>query len=253
VSDRDGDDHDDDRSHQGDRTFLDGNQSSGFHAREATYRQRHRQLTTVVPVTPQPISSLAKAHLDGARTCIVAGEILAQAPPRAVAVAPPFGLTAHLSGREPVVSRTDLEETRPFVRPELERIERGRNFYVSDGTGRALVRVTVADPDRPGVLADDLELHLAQPFAAVPIATVDAGHLRTAYLRTLTVGDRVVVAGRLRLEADALAAAGGGYRDLPRIAAVEATALYDEPAWINFAAWRALPWYRKLSLLVRNR
>jgi hypothetical protein len=34
---------------------------------------------------------------------------------------------------------------------------------------------------------------------------------------------------------------------------VEAEAIFDGAAWASRAAWRALPWYRKLSLIVRNR
>ena len=29
--------------------------------------------------------------------------------------------------------------------------------------------------------------------------------------------------------------------------------LYDDAAFRQWAAWHALPWYRKLSLMVRNR
>jgi hypothetical protein len=65
----------------------------------------------------------------------------------------------------------------------------------------------------------------------------------------------VYVWGRASLaeDADELAA---GYRDAPSTVIFTpsaVTSIYDEPSFRRLSAWRALPWYRKLSVLVRNR
>jgi hypothetical protein len=101
-----------------------------------------------------------------------------------------------------------------------------------------------------------VELHLETPFVELPQEEDAEGDLRrTTYLRVVRTGDEVYVWGRPALRYGGEA----GYRDggltvefspLPRSGVIH---IYDGPAWRQASAWRALPWYRKLSLLVRNR
>lgn len=170
----------------------------------------------------------------------------------------PYALGRTLDGSEPVAARVDVEdrELEAFARPDLERVERGRDFYVTDGTGHALVRLAA---DEAGRLHDEVELHLDAPFVQRDIAATRVRRARTAFVRALRVGDTVYLWGRVRPEPDdsGLSAQLGGYRDVPAIAVFAAESgplhLWDEPAFRQIAAWEALPWYRKLSVLVRNR
>lgn len=162
-----------------------------------------------------------------------------------------------------VAARVDIEEPfEPFARPGLERVERGRDFFITDGTCQALVCLA-RDDDPAGRLHDDVELHLEAPFDAVEL-DADAwpgatGRPRTAYVRTLRAGDTIYLRGRSRLQPHdpELGAQVGGYRGAPSIAVFSADEaplhLYDDAAFHQLAAWEALPWYRKLSVLARNR
>jgi hypothetical protein len=74
----------------------------------------------------------------------------------------------------------------------------------------------------------------------------------------VSAGDPIYVLGRARLESVApLAAVTAGLRDAPLVPCFGGDLgplhLYDEAAFRRLATWYALPWYRKLSLLVRNR
>jgi hypothetical protein len=213
---------------------------------------------------PDPIaratSEAKKAALRGWH--LVRGEVLGFQPraARAIAGLLPYGLGPALADGAPeaVVARVDVEETYTIMggrRPELERFERGRDFYVGDGSGHALVRIE----DESGRLQERVELHLDSAFRTHRLPRTAARPDRTAYLRSLRVGQTVYLMGRVRLEQDAsgLGAGAGAYREAPVIAVFTGDAsplhLYDEPAFQQVAAWRALPWYRKLSVLVRNR
>ena len=156
-------------------------------------------------------------------------------------------------GAGAVLARLDSEETAPWSRPLLERVDLGRDFWISDGTGQALVRVGAGGHVHP-----DVELHLDAPFVELqPNAErSEAGidedgdlHL-TTYLRAVRTGDDVYVWGR-----PALRFAEDGYRDngLSVEFSPNVMHIYDAPAYWQAEAWRALPWYRKLALLVRNR
>jgi hypothetical protein len=225
---------------------------------------------------PDPIAAATSVEArasDGRRIRahrLVCGRVLpvnATGPGRLVL---PYGLDASEADgdAEPVAARVDIEEHHdPFARPELERIERGRDFYLSDGTGHALVRIL--DPgDAPnspatGRLHDDVELHLDGPFVTRELQANATRRARSAFIRTLRPGQLVYVWGPVRVEPaglsseSGLAARAGGYRDAPAIAVFTGTDgplhLYDEPAFKQLAAWQALPWYRKLSVIVRNR
>jgi hypothetical protein len=178
----------------------------------------------------------------------VRGIVLADAPPGALGALPAVA-GAMLPAEPLVAARIDIEDWVRFGRPEFERIERGRDFYVGDESGRALVRLG-AD----GRLHPEVELHLDAPFRVLAEAA-DEGSMRTCYLRALTVGDTVAVLGHTELRLDA--AATGGYREPPLVAAFSPELgplhVYDEPAFRQLAAWHAMPWYRRLSVLVRNR
>jgi hypothetical protein len=172
----------------------------------------------------------------------------------------------YLAGRpggpdEPVALRVDVEATAAYSRPRLERLERARDFVLADDSGHALVRL-----GHGGRLHADVELHFDAPFvaraleAAVPPSLEAAVPLsRTAYARGIGVGDRVYVLGPVSLEADPTGLGVAGYRQAPLVPVFApapgavALHLYDEPAFEQLAAWHALPWYRKLSVLVRNR
>jgi hypothetical protein len=214
---------------------------------------------------PDPIAQAARRASAGdrepARFRLVQGTVLPLAPrsTRAgqAADALPYSLGATLDGSEPIVVRADIEEREPdaFSRPDLERVERGRDFYLTDGTGHALVRLS----DGKGRLHDDVELHLGGPFVTRDLPATRLKRARTAFVRSLRVGDRVYLWGRPRAEPDesGVAAQLGGYRDAPSIAVFAAEGsplvLWDEAAFRDGSAWDALPWYRKLSLLTRNR
>jgi hypothetical protein len=193
---------------------------------------------------PETVADLTR----GAHTWHLArGEALALLPPGARALELPFDVPVP-TALPPVLARMDLEETPPYARPRLLTVERGRDFYFSDGSsGAALVRLA----DEDGQLHPDVELHLCAPFVEHPLR--DDPPL-TAFVRTLAPGDPVYVLGRVRLEPHH---ALGGLRDAPLIPRFGGDLgplhLYDEPAFRQLAAWYALPWYRKLSLLVRNR
>jgi hypothetical protein len=154
-------------------------------------------------------------------------------------------------GSGAVLARLDSEETAPWSRPLLERVDLGRDFWIGDGTGQALVRVGVGGHVHP-----DVELHLDAPFVELQ-PNAEAGseedgdlHL-TTYLRLVRTGDDVYVWGRpaLRFAEDT------GYRDSALTVEFSPNVIhiYDAPAFRQAEAWRALSWYRKLALLVRNR
>lgn len=174
------------------------------------------------------------------------------------------GLPAPPSIDAIAIAVLDAEELQLLDRPHSERWERGRPFVLRDASGRALVRLGPPDaqrgpPPRPGEpdlrlpagrVHDELSLRLDRPFIEWREGA------RSFYLRTVALGDEVVVAGRVRFEVApdlALVGEAGGYREAPTVAVVEADAVFDGPAWASRAAWQALPWYRKLSLIVRNR
>lgn len=66
------------------------------------------------------------------------------------------------------------------------------------------------------------------------------------------VGEELAVAGRVHNEVGA-AGAIGSYREAPTLVVIEAAMVFDGDAWEALQAWQALPWHRKLSLLMRNR
>jgi hypothetical protein len=192
--------------------------------------------------SPETIADLARSrhawHL-------VRGEVMAALPPGARAPALPFDLSAP----DAVLARVDLEEHAPYARPRLLTLDRGRDFYFGDGSATpALVRVS----DAEGRLHPDVELHLGAPFVESAIRRDPA--LVTAYVRTLTVGTPVYVLGRVELESHAAFAGPRDAAPMPRFGGdLGPLHVYDEPAFRQVAAWYALPWYRKLSLLIRNR
>jgi hypothetical protein len=196
-----------------------------------------------VAISPRLLATLPSGvHL-------VHGRIL-PLPPRDAA---PFTVPDELEisslreARDVVMARIDIEETAPYGRPVLLRFDLGRDFVLADESGRAIVRVGESGPH----LHPDVELHLDGPFTE---STVEKDEILTStYLRTVHAGDPVYVFGRARLEPDPDAA---GYRDAPLVPVFAPAGLlhiYDAPAFEQLAAWRALPWYRKLSVLVRNR
>jgi hypothetical protein len=192
---------------------------------------------------PETLADLARSHYAWH---LVRGEVIPALPPGARTPVLPFDLPADGA----VLARVDLEERAPYVRPRLLTLERGRDFYIGDGSATpALVRVS----DAEGRLHPDVELHLGAPFVETPIRRDPA--LVTAYVRTLAVGTPVYVLGRITLETGSAAFAGP--RDaapMPRFGGdLGPLHLYDEPAFRQLAAWYALPWWRKLSLLLRNR
>jgi hypothetical protein len=196
-----------------------------------------------------PPESIAELARSDRHWHLVRGEILMLLPPGSRAQELPFDLPAAVDETRPaVLTRVDIEETVPWERPRLHRVERGRDFYVADTGGRAIVRVA----DEGGRLHPDIELHLGVPF--VEHRLQDEPARVTAYVRTLSAGDPIYVLGRSRLVTLGEAA---GLRDVPLMPCFSGDSgplhLYDEPAFRQLAAWYALPWYRKLSLLVRNR
>ena len=194
-----------------------------------------------------PPDSIADLLLRDRHWQLVRGEVLGLMPPGSTSLSLPHALTTG-DERDAVLAHVDLEETQPWERPLLTTLERGRDFYVADAGGRALVRVG----DGHGRLHPDVELHLGAPFVEHELRGPPQP-LR-ALVRTLAVGDTVYVLGRSRLVTHGAAA---GLRDAPLIPSFAgeggALHLYDEVAFRQLAAWYALPWYRKLSLMVRNR
>jgi hypothetical protein len=193
----------------------------------------------------EPLGPLCEQLRRGTRGMhLVGGRVLDLLPRGAGA------LTAlPVSDGEVVLARLDLEETSPYSRPLLTRTDLGRDFWMGDDTGRALVRVGVG-----GQLHPDVELHLDSPFveAVPPAEDLDEDHARSLYVRTLRTGDPVYVWGRARVVTDEAM----GYRDAPltvEFCPESVIHVYDEPAFRQLSAWRALPWYRKLSVMVRNR
>ncbi len=168
-------------------------------------------------------------------------------PPGSTGLPLPYALPTR-DARAAGIARVDLAEIIPWERPRLQRIERGRDFYVGNEDGRALVQLG----DDDGRLHPDVELHLGRPFVAHELRG-EPSPLR-ALVRTLAPGDVVYLAGRSRLVTDREAAS---LRDAPLIPCfsgdVGPLQLFDEPAFRQLEAWAALPWYRKLSLMVRNR
>src|SRR4051812_18112397 len=206
-------------------------------------------LRAVTPLHAQRFVAPPESIADLARSAhawhLVRGEILPALPPGTRPPLLPFSLEAP----DAVLARVDLEEHAPYARPRLLTVERGRDFYFADGSATpALVHLG----DAEGRLHPDVELHLGTPFVETAIRR-DPG-LVTAYVRSLAVGAPVYVLGRVTLEANV---AFAGPRDAAPMARFSGDLgplhLYDEPAFRQLAAWYALPWYRKLSLLIRNR
>jgi hypothetical protein len=218
-----------------------------------------------------PPASIVQAHAEAQREAqragdrgtfqLVRGEILAAPPVGAHRLADglPYGLGEALGAPEAVATRVDIEDDyRAFSMPALERLERCRDFYVGDDTGRALLRIAaVPDGGNHSRLHGEVELHLDGTFREHRIAATQSHPPRNAYLRALRVGDPVYLFGRMRVERDRSGFGQGGYREAPLIAVFSGDGgplhLYDEPAFEHVAAWSALPWYRKLSVMVRNR
>jgi hypothetical protein len=184
---------------------------------------------------------------------LVRGEILPLLPVGAATVELPYSLDSAAA----VLARIDLEELAPLSRPRLTTIERGRDFYIADarggngdGAGIALVSLT----DDAGRVHPDVELHLAAPFAEYPLPSPLRDVRHTAYLRTLAVGDPVYVLGRAELTTHAELA---GLRSSPLTPTFTGRNgpihIYDQRAFEQLAAWCALPWYKKLSVLIRSR
>jgi hypothetical protein len=201
---------------------------------------------------PETITDLTR---NDRRWHLVRGEILAMIP----SGAPTLELPLALPSASAVLARIDVEELQPLARPLLATHERGRDFFIADARGGsdagdggaavALVRIC----DDAGRLHPEVELHLGAPFSEHPLPSA-APTRRTAFLRTLSAGQSVYVLGRARLESHPQVA---GLRAAPLIPTFAAgngpLHLYDQSAFEQLAAWCALPWYRKLSVLVRNR
>jgi hypothetical protein len=176
---------------------------------------------------------------------LIGGKILERVPQGAHAIQTEL-LPKEAADANVVMARLDFEETTPYARPILERIDLGRDFYVGDESGRALVRV-----GHGGRLHPDVELHIDSPF--VEDRQEEDDLVRASYVRVLRTGDPVYVLGRASLRRDE---ADAGYRDSPlsvEFSFANVIHIYDAPAFEQMAAWHRLPWYRKLSVLVRNR
>jgi hypothetical protein len=198
---------------------------------------------------PETISDLLRSdrHLH-----LVRGEILALAPPGTRAVTLPYDLPAPHAA----LARADFEETEPYTRPRLLTVERGRDFYIADASAPNINVALVRVADDQGRLHPDVELHLGAPF--VEHALRPPPTALTAFVRTVAAGDPIYVLGRTRLElVGPQATMFAGLRDAPLTPRFGGDLgplhLYDQFAFQRLAAWYALPWYRKLSLLVRNR
>jgi hypothetical protein len=198
---------------------------------------------------PDAIADVARN--PGTRWHLVRGEILPLPPlgSDAVTLPQPLALPA---GREAVVTRVDIEEIYAFGRPALETIEYARNFFIADGTAGALLRIAAGRRAHP-----DSELRLGAAFVEQSLEPNPGALSRAAFLRAMRVGDPVYVYGRAHSEPDHAGLAAAGYREAPLIAVFDAERgplyVYDEAAFRQLTAWHALPWYRKLSVLVRNR
>ena len=203
-----------------------------------------------VPIS-EAIDTLARRGSRSPRPLVLVGGRVLAVPPRGTQALAPEVLPPELGPVAPelVLARLDIEETAPYSRPLLERIDLGRDFFVGDDSGRALIRVGSGGRAHP-----DLELHLdAPPMARTETDEDDEGATRAIYMRTLRTGDPVYVLGRPTLERDEDHA---GYRDAPPalcFSPTEPLHLFDDPAFQQWSAWSALPWYRKLSVLARNR
>ncbi len=202
---------------------------------------------------PEPLAEVARRA--GAQFCLARGEVLALQPPGSAAVKLPHGLddaAPPLQGRAAVLARLDVEELFNFERPRLTTVEYGRDLFLSDGSGAALLRIGGED----GRLHPEVELHLGAPFVERALEPEPGAVTRTAFLRVVRAGDPIYVFGRAQAEPDLAGVSSAGYRDA-MLAAFDAQRgtlhLYDEPAFHQLTAWHALPWYRKLSVLVRNR
>lgn len=197
-----------------------------------------------------PLRTVAELDDEGAPVLVVGEVVLppASAPPLALPEDVP--LPTGVAPRERlVVAAIAVEEMPPLARPIRALHEQVRDFALRGPAGTsALVRF-------PDERRDVLELRLGQPF----LHATDGR--RDVYLRSVAVGDRVVVGGRLRFPGAGLgppgswdpAGRGHAYRAAPRRAVVDAEILFDGAAWDELQAWQALPWHRKLSLILRNR
>jgi len=180
-------------------------------------------------VVPIPIAELRERLMRERRRAVhlVAGRILDERPRGAQPLPIENGAA--------VLARIDIEETAPLSRPLLTRRDLLRDFWLADESGRALVRT--GDPD--------LDLRIDAPFRE---ELRDEG---VAYVRSLRTGDPVYVWGRAALLSDPEGC--DGYRDAVVVEIAPSSRICDEAAFRQLSAWRALPWYRKLSVLVRNR
>jgi hypothetical protein len=194
---------------------------------------------------PETISDLLRSDR---RWHLVRGEVLPLTPPGTRPVTLPYDLPAPHAA----LARVDLEELEPYARPRLLTVERGRDFYIADSSARQVNVALVRVADDQGRLHPDVELHLGSPF--VEHSLRPAPTALTAFVRMVAAGDPIYVLGRTRLE---LVGEMAGLRDAPLTPRFGGDLgplhLYDQPAFQRLAAWYALPWYRKLSLLVRNR
>jgi hypothetical protein len=197
--------------------------------------------------------SLAELVRDGRpRRALVRGHVLAMLPRGARAMVLPYGIEGRVrqpGEAEPVLARIDVEEAPPvFERPMLERLERGRDFYLADGSGRALVRLE----------GSDFELHVDGEPRTLELGRGEAGE-RTAWVRVVRVGDEVIVSGRVTIEEDASGLGSAGFRESPRMVVFrgdpkssDPVHLYDRPAFIQALAWDRLSWLGKLAVLLRS-
>lgn len=206
----------------------------------------------------RPPESIAAAARRAGGFKLVRGEALAILPSGARAVELPVALDDDPERSRPIaLARVDVEELYSFGRPGLSTVEYGRDLYLADGSGAALLRI--AGPEgQDGRLHPDVELHLGAPFVERALEPPDGALTRTAFVRAVRVGDPLYVFGVARSEPDAAGvSSAAGYRDAAMVAAFDAERgplhLYDEIAFHQLTAWHALPWYRKLSVLVRNR
>jgi hypothetical protein len=201
---------------------------------------------------PEPIAGAARR---AGRFSLVRGEILSVLPPGARAVELPEEIRVDDPAAPPLaLARVDVEELYNFGRPGLTTLEYGRDLFLSDGTGAALLHIAGDD----GRLHPDVELHLGVPFVERPLEPPEGALTRTVFVRAVRVGDPLYVFGVARGEQDLTGvASAASYRDAATLAGFDAARrplhLYDERAFRQLTAWHALPWYRKLSVLVRNR
>jgi len=203
--------------------------------------------------TPEPVAELVRGGARGGPH-LVRGEVLAALPATGRAIVLPYGLDAG-SGAEPVLARVDVEELYAFGRPGLETLEHARDLFFTDGTAGAILRMA----GDAGHLHPEVELHLGARFVERALDPPLGALSRTAFVRTLRVGDPIYVYGRARVEQDTTGLLSGtpGYREAALMAAFDADAapleIFDETAFARLAAWHRLPWYRKLSAIARGR